>query len=75
MGMRAAILRSAYFIQNDLMIKEAIAGYGVYLMPVRDKGLTMIDVRDIAGFAAVQLLRRGQAPRAASGRPHQLVRP
>ncbi|WP_105435251.1 SDR family oxidoreductase [Neorhizobium tomejilense] len=58
MGMNATILRPAYFIQNDLMIKDAITGYGVYPMPVGDKGLAMIDVRDIAEIAALELLRR-----------------
>ncbi|MGK9054964.1 SDR family oxidoreductase [Neorhizobium petrolearium] len=61
MGMHATILRPAYFIQNDLMIKDAITGYGVYPMPVGDKGLAMIDVRDIAEIAARELLRRERA--------------
>lgn len=61
MGMHATILRPAYFIQNDLMIKDGITGYGVYSMPVGDKGLAMIDVRDIAEIAALELLRREQA--------------
>ncbi|MBW6424195.1 NmrA/HSCARG family protein [Rhizobium sp. XQZ8] len=61
MGLAATILRPAYFIQNDLMIKDAITGYGVYPMPVGDKGLAMIDVRDIAEIAALELLRRDQA--------------
>ncbi len=61
MGMNATILRPAYFIQNDLMIKDAITGYGVYPMPVGDKGLAMIDVRDIAEIAALELLRRERA--------------
>jgi uncharacterized protein YbjT (DUF2867 family) len=61
MGMAATILRPAYFIQNDLTIKDAITGYGVYPMPVGDKGLAMIDVRDIAEIAALELLRREQA--------------
>ena len=61
MGFHATILRPAYFIQNDLMIRDAITGYGVYPMPVGDKGLAMIDVRDIAEIAALELLRREQA--------------
>ncbi|MAM12538.1 MAG: NmrA family transcriptional regulator [Rhizobiaceae bacterium] len=62
MGMSATILRPAYFIQNEMMIKDAITGYGVYPMPVGDKGLAMIDVRDIAEIAALELLRRENAP-------------
>lgn len=61
MGINATILRPAYFIQNDLTIKDVITGYGVYPMPVGDKGLAMIDVRDIAEIAAHELLRREQA--------------
>lgn len=61
MGINATILRPAYFIQNDLTIKDVITGYGVYPMPVGDRGLAMIDVRDIAEIAALELLRREQA--------------
>ncbi|MEP7453561.1 NmrA/HSCARG family protein [Phyllobacterium sp. SB3] len=61
MGFHATILHPAYFIQNDLMIKDAITGYGVYPMPIGGKGLAMIDVRDIAEIAALELLRREQA--------------
>ncbi|MFP3546568.1 NmrA/HSCARG family protein [Rhizobium sp. SIMBA_035] len=61
MGLHATILRPAYFIQNDLTIKDVITGYGVYPMPVGNKGLAMIDVRDIAEIAALELLHREQA--------------
>jgi uncharacterized protein YbjT (DUF2867 family) len=61
MDFKATILRPAYFMQNDLTIKDVITGYGVYPMPVGDKGLAMIDVRDIAEIAALELLRREQA--------------
>lgn len=62
MGIHATILRPAYFIQNDLSIKDVITGYGVYPMPIGDKGLAMIDVSDIGEIAALELLRRVQAP-------------
>ncbi|TIN22039.1 MAG: NmrA/HSCARG family protein [Mesorhizobium sp.] len=58
MGFKATILRPAYFIQNDLMIEAVITGYGTYTMPIGAKGLAMIDVRDIAEIAALELLRR-----------------
>jgi uncharacterized protein YbjT (DUF2867 family) len=58
MGFNATILRPAYFIQNDLMIEDVITGYGTYTMPIGAKGLAMIDVRDIAEIAALELLRR-----------------
>ena len=43
------------------MIRDAITGYGVYPMPVGDKGLAMIDTRDIAEIAALELLRHEDA--------------
>ncbi|RWC46764.1 NmrA/HSCARG family protein [Mesorhizobium sp.] len=58
MDFQATILRPAYFIQNDLMIEDVITGYGTYTMPIGAKGLAMIDVRDIAEIAALELLRR-----------------
>ncbi|MBW8789256.1 MAG: NmrA/HSCARG family protein [Rhizobium leguminosarum] len=61
MGLKATILRPAYFIQNDLTVKDVITGYGAYPMPIGAKGLAMIDVRDIAEIAALELLRREQA--------------
>ncbi|MGO7537813.1 SDR family oxidoreductase [Rhizobium ruizarguesonis] len=61
MGFKATILRPAYFIQNDLTVKDVITGYGAYPMPIGLKGLAMIDVRDIAEIAALELLRREQA--------------
>ena len=62
MGFSATILRPAYFMQNDLTIKDAITGYGVYPMPVGAKGLAMVDTADIAEVAAIELIRRDQAP-------------
>jgi uncharacterized protein YbjT (DUF2867 family) len=61
MDFKATILRPAYFMQNDLMVKDVITGYGAYTMPIGAKGLAMIDVRDIAEIAALELLRREQA--------------
>ncbi|CAN7235610.1 NAD(P)H-binding protein [Rhizobium leguminosarum] len=61
MGFKATILRPAYFIQNDLTVKDVITGYGAYPMPIGAKGLAMIDVRDIAEIAALELLHREQA--------------
>ena len=61
MDFGATILRPAYFIGNDLSIKDVIANYGIYPMPVGDKGLAMVDTRDIAEVAAIELVRREQA--------------
>jgi uncharacterized protein YbjT (DUF2867 family) len=61
MGFNATILRSAYFMQNDLTIKDVVLGHGVYPMPIGGKGLAMIDARDIAEVAALELIRRERA--------------
>lgn len=61
MGLNATILRPAYFINNDLTIKDVVTGYGVYPMPIGSKGLAMVDARDIAEVAAIELIRREQA--------------
>ncbi|PRH88532.1 NmrA family transcriptional regulator [Labrys okinawensis] len=62
MGFSATILRPSYFIDNELMIKDAILGHGVYPMPIGSKGVAMVDARDIAEVAAIELIRRDQAP-------------
>jgi uncharacterized protein YbjT (DUF2867 family) len=63
MGFSATILRPAYFMSNDLTVKDAILGYGVYPMPVGAKGLAMIDPRDIGEIAAIELIHRNRATR------------
>ncbi|MDE5439934.1 NmrA family NAD(P)-binding protein [Bradyrhizobium sp. CSA207] len=61
MGFNATILRPAYFMNNDLTIKDVVFGHGVYPMPIGSKGLAMIDARDIGEIAAIELIRREQA--------------
>jgi uncharacterized protein YbjT (DUF2867 family) len=62
MGFSATILRPTYFIDNDQSIKDVIFNHGVYPMPIGSKGLAMVDTRDIAEVAAIELIRRAQAP-------------
>ena len=62
MGFSATILRPSYFIDNELMIKDVIFDYGVYPMPIGSKGVAMVDARDIAEVAAIELIRRDNAP-------------
>lgn len=62
MGFSATILRPTYFIDNELMIKDVIVNYGVYPMPIGSKGVAMVDARDIAEVAAIELIRREKAP-------------
>ena len=61
MGFSATILRPAYFIDNDLTITDVVLNYGLYPMPVGGKGVAMVDARDIAEVAAIELIRRDQA--------------
>jgi uncharacterized protein YbjT (DUF2867 family) len=62
MGFGATILRPAYFMDNEHMIKDVILNHGVYPMPIGSKGIAMVDSSDIAEVAAIELIRRDQAP-------------
>ncbi|OOW96539.1 NmrA family transcriptional regulator [Xanthomonas campestris pv. vitistrifoliae] len=57
----ATILRPAYFMQNEGMVQQTITDYDVYPMPIGAQGIAMIDARDIADIAVVELLRRDRA--------------
>jgi uncharacterized protein YbjT (DUF2867 family) len=61
LGFNATILRPSYFIDNDHMIKDVILQDGVYPMPIGGKGIAMVDARDIAEIAAIELIRRDRA--------------
>jgi uncharacterized protein YbjT (DUF2867 family) len=71
----ATVLRPAYFIQNDLRQKDLLLGPGVYDAPVGAKGVSMVDIRDIAAAAAMELLRRERAPGALPHEVYDLVGP
>ena len=60
-GISATILRPSYFIDNEIMIKDVVSNHGVYPMPTGGKGVAMVDARDIAEVAAIELIRRDQA--------------
>ena len=75
MGFNATILRPAYFMNNDLTIKDVVLGYGVYPMPIGSKGLAMIDARDIGEIAAIELLSRDRAPDGSALTRMNLVGP
>ena len=60
-GFSATILRPAYFIDNDVTVKDVVQGYGVYPMPIGSRGLAMVDTRDIAEVAAIELIHRDGA--------------
>ncbi|OLP61584.1 NmrA family transcriptional regulator [Xaviernesmea oryzae] len=61
MGFSATILRPTYFIDNEVMIKDTVIDHGVYPMPLGSKGIAMVDARDIAEVAAIELIRRDEA--------------
>ena len=71
----ATILRPAYFIQNDLRQKDALLKAGVYGPPVGAKGVSMVDIRDIGEAAAIELVRRDQAPTPLGRETYALVGP
>ncbi|MDT8262353.1 NmrA/HSCARG family protein [Roseomonas sp. DSM 102946] len=61
MGLNATILRPAYYMDNEITIKDVVTGYGIYAMPIGNKGLAMIDARDVGEIAAIELIRREQS--------------
>lgn len=63
MGLSATILRPAYFMDNDATVKDVVLGHGVYPMPIGARGLAMVDTRDIAEVAAIELIHRKNATR------------
>jgi uncharacterized protein YbjT (DUF2867 family) len=71
----ATILRPAYFIQNDVRQKDALVQHGVYGMPIGDKGISMVDVRDIGDAAARELLRRERSDTPLPREVYALVGP
>ena len=62
MNFGATIIRPTYFIDNEAMIRDVVTADGVYPMPIGGKGLAMVDARDIAEVAAIELIRRDRAP-------------
>ena len=58
-GIAYTILRPNNFFQNDLWLKSAIIGHGIYPQPVGTKGINRVDVRDIADCAINALTKSG----------------
>lgn len=69
------ILRPAYFMQNDVRQKDALLRARVYGMPIGDKGISMVDIRDIGEAAARELLRRERAAAPLPPETYELVGP
>ncbi|WP_345816664.1 NmrA/HSCARG family protein (plasmid) [Paraburkholderia sp. PREW-6R] len=67
----ATILRPNCFMQNDaLFFKDALLGAGIYPFPIGEKGVSMVDARDVAQVAARALVDR---ERATDPLPHQII--
>jgi uncharacterized protein YbjT (DUF2867 family) len=64
------ILRPNSFYQNDLWYKTAITEHGLYPQPIGSKGMSRVDVRDIAEIAALALTMDGH-----EGRTYNVVGP
>lgn len=75
LNLPATILRPAYFIQNDLRQKDGLLKAGVYGSPIGAKGVSMVDIRDIGEAAAIELVRREQAPAPLGRETYALVGP
>ena len=75
MSLPATVLRPSYFFQNDATFKDPLTKAGLYVSPVGDKGVSMIDVRDIADAAVIELLRRHRAPAALPRETYELSGP
>jgi uncharacterized protein YbjT (DUF2867 family) len=71
----ATVLRPAYFIQNDLRQKDVLLKAGTYGSPIGAKGVSMVDIRDIGEAAAIELIRREQAPTPLGRETYALVGP
>ena len=56
-GIPWTILRPNNFFQNDLWLRDAITTYGVYPQPLGPRGVSRVDVRDIAEAAAAAFTR------------------
>ncbi|AWB22663.1 MULTISPECIES: NmrA/HSCARG family protein [Methylobacterium] len=61
MGFEATILRPAYFMSNEMTVKDVVLQHGVYPMPIGARGLAMVDARDLGEVAALELIRRERA--------------
>jgi uncharacterized protein YbjT (DUF2867 family) len=58
-GVPYTILRPGYYMQNDIGLKDALTGLGLYPMPLGTAGIAAADMRDIAEAAAISLTGEG----------------
>ena len=62
-------------MQNDRQVQPAIENHGIYPMPIGSAGVWMIDTRDIADIATIELLERDRAHTPLPRRTIDLVGP
>ena len=75
-GIPATILRPNCFMQNDAAyFKDALMGPGLYPFPIGDKGVSMVDVRDIGEIAAQAVLKRERSSQALPNEIINLIGP
>ncbi|QET01486.1 NAD(P)H-binding protein [Cupriavidus pauculus] len=74
-GFSATVLRPAYFMDNEHMVKDVILRHGVYPMPIGGRGVAMVDTGDIAEVAALELIRRHDGPEDLPSEAFNLVGP
>ncbi|QWA09014.1 NmrA/HSCARG family protein [Sodalis ligni] len=74
-GIPATILRPGYFMQNDKRQRTVLLDKGLYAMPVGEKGLSMVDVRDIGEAAAKALISRHGEQQPAPNEIYECVGP
>ena len=68
----ATVLRPAYFIQNDLRMRDPLLKFAAYGAPIGAKGISMVDTRDVGEAAAIELLRRERSA-APLGREYYAI--
>jgi uncharacterized protein YbjT (DUF2867 family) len=71
----ATILRPNYFFQNDLTQKMPLTTQQQYAMPIGSVGVEMVDTRDIAEIAAIELVRRETSPEPLPANLIEIVGP
>lgn len=54
---RGVVVSANFFFQNDLLVRPAILGAGVYPLPIGTAGVWSVDVADIGRAAARALMR------------------
>jgi len=58
-GLPFTIIRPNYFFQNDELLKEPLTKAGIYPVPLGPRGISAVDIRDIAEAAAIALTSDG----------------